>query len=76
LLDAGANVHAGDEHALEIAVLHGHTETAKALLEAGANPRAESSPVAAWRLAAKNGHIGTVKALLERTGRQPPPPQP
>jgi len=74
LLDAGADVHAGDEHALEIAVLHGHTETAMALLEAGANPRDESSPVAAWRLAAMNGHKDTVKALVERTDRQPRPP--
>jgi ankyrin repeat protein len=77
LLKAGANVHAGDEHALEIAVLHGHTDTAKALLEAGADPRDESSPDAAWRLAAMNGHIDTVKALFEWTNRHPPqPPQP
>jgi hypothetical protein len=45
-----------------------------ALLEAGANPRDESSPVAAWRLAAMNGHKDTVKALVERTDRQPRPP--
>jgi Ankyrin repeats (3 copies) len=71
LLDAGADVHAGDEHALEAAVLNGHTETARVLLEAAADPHDESSPVAAWRLAAKNGHKETVKVLFDWTEQHP-----
>jgi hypothetical protein len=71
LLNAGADVHAGDEHALEVAALNGHTETAKMLLEAGADPRDESSPAAAWRLAAMNGHKDTVKTLFEWTDHHP-----
>lgn len=62
LLAAGANVHAGDDHALRGSALDGYVETVKVLLAAGANVHADDDQALCW--AAGSGHMETVKVLL------------
>ena len=61
LLEAGADVHACDDNALQWANRHGHTETVKVLLEAGADVHADDDWV--LRLASIGGQTEVVKVL-------------
>ena len=61
--DVHGNVHADGDKALRIAVLYGHIEVVKVLLEAGADVHAYNDK--ALRFAAERGHVEVVKVLLE-----------
>ena len=61
-LDAGVDVHAGDNYAIRLAACNGHTEVVKLLLNAGADVHADSDYAIRW--AAERGHVEVVKLLL------------
>jgi len=63
LLDAGANVHAGDDYALRWASQNGHTEVVKLLLGKGANVHVGDDYALRW--ASQNGRTEVVKLLLD-----------
>ena len=63
LLEAGADVHAGNDLALCWASMSGCTETVKLLLGTGADVHAGSGYALVG--ASEHGHTETVKALLE-----------
>jgi len=63
LLDVGADVHAGDDYALQWASEEGHTDIVKLLLDAGANVHARDDFALRW--ASGNGHPDVVKLLLD-----------
>jgi len=63
LLEAGANIHIGDDFAIRAASAFGHTEVVQLLLRAGANIHARDD--AAIREAVEFNHTKIVKILLE-----------
>jgi ankyrin repeat protein len=63
LLDAGADVHADNDRALQWASDKGHTEIVKLLLDAGADVHARDDYALRW--ASDNGHTEVVKLLLD-----------
>jgi hypothetical protein len=69
LLEAGADVHAGDDAPLRAASAKGHTWIAKLLLEAGADVHADGD--APLRLASANGHTETVTLLEAAMAPEP-----
>jgi ankyrin repeat protein len=62
LLAAGADVHADDDYALQLASDNRRTEVVKVLLAAGADVHADDD--FALQLASSNGHTEVVKVLL------------
>ena len=63
ILDAGANVHAGDDEALRGASANGRTEVVKLLLDRGADVHAGGDYALQW--ASANGRTEVVKLLLD-----------
>ena len=63
LLDKGADVHAGDDYALQWASENGHDKVVKLLLNAGANVHAGDDHALRW--ASRYGHDKMVKLLLD-----------
>jgi len=61
LLEAGADIHAGDDEPLRIAAWWGRTDTVRALLKGGADIHARHDEALRW--AAKEKHMETVKLL-------------
>jgi len=61
LIEAGANVHADNDHALRWASEYGHSEIVKILLSAGADVHANDDMALQW--ASENGHSEVVKIL-------------
>jgi ankyrin repeat protein len=75
LLRAGANVNdtaADGNSALVLATFAGHTEVARVLIDAGADPNAAGAGYSALHAAALRGDLATVKALLAK-GANPDP---
>ena len=68
LLDAGANIHVGEDQPLLWAAENGRTATVEFLLAAGSDPQGDR----ALRHAAQNGHMETVRALFEWADRHKP----
>jgi len=68
LLDAGADVHADDDAALQWACYEGHTEIVKILLDAGADVHAEND--FALQTASYNGHTEIVKILKDHIAKE------
>ena len=62
-LAAGADAHADDDYALNLASYNGHTEVIKILIEAGADVHADDDY--ALRMASNNGHAELVKILID-----------
>jgi ankyrin repeat protein len=67
LLEAGANVHALGDFALQQAADNGCLEIVQMLLEAGANVNADNSLALDW--AAEEGHLAVVELLLQAGAR-------
>jgi hypothetical protein len=63
LIANGADVHAGNDFALELASKNGHLEVVRLLVSNGANVNAMNDN--ALRLASKNGHLEVVRLLID-----------
>ena len=68
LLDAGANVHAENDYALQWASDNGHEKVVKLLLDAGADVHAEDDLALRW--ASHNGHEKVVKLLKDHIAKE------
>jgi ankyrin repeat protein len=69
LLDAGADIHTGDDEPLRIAAWWGRADTVRALLESGADVHARHDEALRW--AAKEKHLETVKVLEDWIAQHP-----
>jgi ankyrin repeat protein len=63
LVSVGANIHANDDYAVQLAAGNGHLETVKYLVSVGADIHADNDYYAV-QLAACNCHLETVKYLV------------
>ncbi|KAJ3043030.1 Transcription initiation protein spt3 [Rhizophlyctis rosea] len=70
LLDAGVNVHAGGDMALEMAIRNGQTYLVKLLMKAGADQRArDGAIIRAVDQFADKGFSGSILEMLEALGK-------
>ena len=63
LLEAGADIHNGDDYAIRSASYHGDSEVLRLLLEAGADVNARDDHALRW--ASENDHAEVVKILTD-----------
>ena len=63
LIKEGANVHAGEDHALRWASKNGHLEIVKYLVKHGVDVHADEDHALRW--ASENGHLEIVKYLIK-----------
>ena len=64
LMEAGADVHTGDDYALKWSAYNGYLEVVKYLIGAGADVHAENDLALRW--SAEKGHLEVVKYLIEK----------